>query len=411
MIRLSTGIKVPSHVRFLPSRESFAGTTPDVGELNVDLSRQRVVLTQLFSKYGDLDRVKHEYTSPSVELADDGESYKLVDLFDRYICMIISGKLKTKRNTRFKPATISAYQFSHRTYSAFVRDHGDVDLKDLDLSGKDAKDKKFLAGKFEEHFDKFGEWMIDQEYSINTRYDVFSVVSFCLNYWSNELFITLPKLKKPSNYHTPIVTLPEEFLRGFVTDRAKMYDKFDSDDKYMWEVVAVMMITSLRISDAVSLKPSNIQFHGGRAYLVKENKKTGKETTLPLPDLISERIRYNIDNYGRVYSLDVTYDGYTRRKLSGFLAKYPEMHVMYSYSRRNHIGEQVEVSGKLCDLVHPHMLRKTAITTMLSNGVSPEHVRFASGHSDNSTSFQRYVGFVEKRHKSEVESYYQKILS
>ncbi|MES2778124.1 MAG: tyrosine-type recombinase/integrase [Bacteroidota bacterium] len=50
---------------------------------------------------------------------------------------------------------------------------------------------------------------------------------------------------------------------------------------------------------------------------------------------------------------------------------------------------------RFCDLVSSHTLRKTAVTTMLMNGV-PEHVvKQISGHVNDSSSFHRYVGYAQ----------------
>jgi integrase len=50
---------------------------------------------------------------------------------------------------------------------------------------------------------------------------------------------------------------------------------------------------------------------------------------------------------------------------------------------------------RFCDLMSSHMMRRTAITTMLILGM-PEHmVRNVSGHTDNSGSFYRYVQILK----------------
>jgi integrase len=172
-----------------------------------------------------------------------------------------------------------------------------------------------------------------------------------------------------------------------------------------------MLITSLRISDVVSLQPSNIQYVDGRGVLVKINIKTGTETALPLPDFLADIYTFNLNNHGRIFSSRAKHPSNVRLRLGEFMMKYPEMHKTYSYTRCNYLGEIVTIQGKFYDLVHTHMLRKTAITLMIASGMSIDHVRFASGHSANSQSINRYIGFVEQRHKSEVSNYYSKLLS
>jgi hypothetical protein len=46
---------------------------------------------------------------------------------------------------------------------------------------------------------------------------------------------------------------------------------------------------------------------------------------------------------------------------------------------------------------------------MLANNVSPEHVKFASGHKPSSESFNRYIGFVDRHYKSQITDYHKKM--
>jgi integrase len=72
-------------------------------------------------------------------------------------------------------------------------------------------------------------------------------------------------------------------------------------------------------------------------------------------------------------------------------------------------GNEFIVTKPLWEWVHPHLLRKTAITTMIYNKVPERFIKFASGHTTNSTAFERYVGHVEKYYKSEMNDYYGRI--
>ncbi len=87
---------------------------------------------------------------------------------------------------------------------------------------------------------------------------------------------------------------------------------------------------------------------------------------------------------------------------------YEECHEVYTISRLGVRGEDVYESKPLYEWVHPHMLRKTAITTMLFNGVPERYIKFASGHTENSEAFGLYVGHNEKNYKNEVVNYYNK---
>jgi len=411
MIRVSTGITVLPGNKFLATRQCFQGSTPDVGHLNAQLLREKTLLTELFAQHQQLDLVRQHYTTPLVQLAPESGSSHLQHLFRQYLAKIIAGEIKTRRNVPFKASTIRTYEFSLQCYEQFAHQHGTIDLLEFDLTGKEQRQKKALADRYVQHFEDFNNYLMRLQYAINTRSDLVSTLLFAVGYWTDQLFLQLPKLKKPAGYEPPIVTLPQEFVKNFIMDTHRFYDQFDDRNKFIWEVCATMLITSLRISDVLSLSAANVQYVDGQAVLVKMNIKTGTETTLPLPEVLSERYAHNLNHHGRLFTLAAKHPSYLRMFLSEFMRQYPEMHQNYAYTRFDYRGQTITVTGKLYDLVHTHMLRKTAITLMIANGVSLDHVRFASGHSPNSQAIQRYVGFVEKRHKSEIKDYYSKLLS
>ena len=64
-------------------------------------------------------------------------------------------------------------------------------------------------------------------------------------------------------------------------------------------------------------------------------------------------------------------------------------------TKRGIATEGAYTSGKkkarFCDLVSSHIMRRTAITTMLMMGMKEHAVKQVSGHSNDSKSFYRYV--------------------
>ena len=405
MIRLTTGIKYPNHVKFLLSREEFQGATSEVAELNAEISRHRAILNELYAKYQDLDQVKAEYTKPRATIDLDEDTYVLSELLQRYVERASKGIIRSKRQkSAFRESTIKSYQFAVNTYLRFCTKHKTIMLNEYDLTGKDLRQKREIAENYAAHFDKFVKWMIDWDLQINTRSDVMTITAGIIKYWEDAMFMQLPKLEKLPSYDTPIITLPEDFVRDFITKSG--YDKMDNNTKFMWEVCATMIITSLRISDAINLRESDFRWVDGEMFMMRENTKTGEDTTLPLPPVIAEKYTYNLNKYGTVYTpVGAIPINYFRRYFRQFFQRYPEMHQTITYRKPDARGNKITITQKFYELVHPHMLRKTAITSMIKNGVSIDHVRFASGHK--SEAINRYIGWIERTHKSEVKGYYQ----
>lgn len=407
-IRVTTGIKFPAHVKFIESRQEFKSDTPEAASLNSELYRQRVLINDLFSKYGDVEKVKQYYMQPAVEIeVEEKESYRLDDLVDEYCRRIGNGKIKTRRKALYKETSVRAYQYIANTYRKFTAEHETIDLDMLDLTGKDMKEKKIIADRLNAHFDKVVKWMIDNRYSINSRGDVNNVLALIIKYWEGEFFMHFPKISRLEYVEVPIITVPQDFAIAFVNDKHKLYDKMNSRYKYIWELCATMFVTSLRISDAITLTKEDISIVDDEVYFVKENKKTGADTTLPLPKALISRYIYNINHYGKLYTPTSLKNpgAYAKRTFKEFFSQYPEMHEIINYKAIDYTGKKVNYSDKFYEIIHPHMLRKTAITMMIANGVSAEHVRFASGHK--SRALERYIGHVEKTHKSQIHNFYK----
>lgn len=66
-------------------------------------------------------------------------------------------------------------------------------------------------------------------------------------------------------------------------------------------------------------------------------------------------------------------------------------------------------NNRFCDKMSSHMMRRTAITTMLILGM-PEHlVRKISGHSNASSSFSRYVHYAQAYMDKEIDKVHSKL--
>jgi integrase len=70
---------------------------------------------------------------------------------------------------------------------------------------------------------------------------------------------------------------------------------------------------------------------------------------------------------------------------------------------KNITKSNAKKQNRFCDKMSSHMMRRTAITTMLILGM-PEHlVRKVSGHSHSSGSFNRYVHYAQAYIDREID--------
>lgn len=73
--------------------------------------------------------------------------------------------------------------------------------------------------------------------------------------------------------------------------------------------------------------------------------------------------------------------------------------------------KSTKVKTRFCDKMSSHMMRRTAITTLLILGMPEILVRKISGHSNNSSSFGRYVHFAQAYIDREIEKVHEKLES
>lgn len=252
---------------------------------------------------------------------------------------------------------------------------------------------KTSAARYISHFE-------DLKRSLAGRYSnstISAIINLCVSSLRRVHYLSVPRIQNVKLEQKPITVLEPEFVREFLSDTPK-YNSFCKKYMMMWEVCAIMMATSLRISDVVSLGVSNFVIRDGAAFLNKKNIKTGAYTTVPLPGSLSRILFCNIQNGYVLTPSSITPSPMSiRRLIRPFFENYTYMHKVVVCADG--------VVKKYYEVVHPHMLRRTAITSMLVGGVSREHVMFASGHRPGSRSFERYVGFVESAYRSEIEAY------
>lgn len=409
MIRVSTGITMPSYTKF--KGDVLMGDTSEVASLNAELMRKRASITELYGQHRDLYEVKKFLAPEPPTKAEEPESedMSLVSLMYKYVNMMSAGEVKCRRkDSPYRESTIRSYKYAADLLATYKKP---LMITDYILEGRTIREREEIGKAFNRYFDRFKDYMVTMGLQINTRVDIINIVTTMINYWADALYIQIPRPSKLSGYEPPIIALDDDFLRRFVMDEHGMYKKFDDKYKYIWEVTALMMVTSLRISDAVSLTKGDFQISGDSIFLMKDNAKTGEMTEMPLPNSLSAKFFDNLAAHGHVFT-PVSYwskQALIRREYKEFFRQYPEMHNQVTVKKMDIAGQRVSMTKSMFEWVHPHMMRKSAITAMLANNVSEDHVKFCSGHKAGSKSFERYKGFVEKRYKSEVNNYQNKM--
>ena len=298
---------------------------------------------------------------------------------ERYTHGMYSGEIRSNRGSKYSENSIKTYANAASCLFKFG--------KRLSLS----------AGRreYREYFHAFEGWMESEGYNTKTRAEVVNAIFIMVRYWCREKDLPSPEPHRMAKSDKPIVVVPPEAISVVVNS-----DRFlGTELQPVWEVACTILLTTLRLSDIVSLKPEHFTMESGRMAITKVTQKTGALVSIPVPGRMSEIFRQNLTN-GSPWSGPVD-EAIIHAKLRSIFEPFREVQQDYTAG-----GE----TKPLWQWVTPHMLRKSAITGLIYYGVDHLSVRHASGHSHGSTAFWRYVKVVESRFKSEISSGHEAML-
>lgn len=291
-------------------------------------------------------------------------------------------------------------QFSNLLY----RFPTDVKLLKLDLSG-DVKSRRRASELSKSYFQGLREFMISLGYMVTTQSTMFEKLKSLLTMAENEYMIRIDKTFRHYREDVPVVAITPDMVRELLNSEPPT----ELAMRYAYEISCVVLVTSLRISDAMSITIDDLS----DGCLVSTNKKTGAITKSPMPERVYSMLLENYKNLGRIYSLNAT-----RSETDKLMATMmPELFkgiadTVVTINRLSPDGKTYErVTKKLYEMVRPHMLRKSAITSMIVSGVPERFVKHLSGHKGNSKAFERYVAYVEREYNDSIKQYQNKLIN
>ena len=170
---------------------------------------------------------------------------------------------------------------------------------------------------------------------------------------------------------------------------------------------------ALRYSDLMNLKKANLQFYDQQYYLKVQSKKTNIYTSIKLPDYVTEIFK----NYSKRNGRLLPYFNIVRLNL--YLKELAE-HFNWTnevVKTRQKRGKAVviykdnkqKLHYRFCDLISSHIMRRTAITTMLRFEMPDHLVRKISGHAPNSIEFHKYVSIAQNYLDTETDRVFARL--
>jgi integrase/recombinase XerC len=150
-----------------------------------------------------------------------------------------------------------------------------------------------------------------------------------------------------------------------------------------YALLLLMLRTSLRVSEACSLRLTQVKWSHGR-WVIRVKVKGGRERTQPIPSevkqAIDEYLRLDKKRRGLQHSdgaeqfIFQPHTNYRTLEFNKPLSSTMAWHIVRKWGRFTGVGK-----------LSPHDLRRTAITRALDQGLSYRQVQMMSGHKDPKT--------------------------
>lgn len=392
-VRLSMGIKVEP----FKFKGRFIGKGAKIDFLNNELEKKRATLGEICLKHG-IQNVRNVFT-PEPQRWEAGTD--VANLCHEYVNQMRSGDIRTKGAKRFSEESIRTYAHTADYLSKFATMMESKSGTRYDIRQFNIELKQKAVTSWTSMFRKFEEWMVDRCMSVRSRQNIINQVGIMVRHWGEQMFIALPKTPSVLQAEKEVIALPPAFVGEFL----RSVPPADIERRYTWEVAATILVTTLRIGDVLTL--TDRDFNPDFTSVRKVLSKTGT-CSMPIPKRLADIYIENLAKYGHIFChrpcKSVVYK-HLKELMSGFLS----LREPVSLHSQDIHGNMIKETLPYWMVVTPHVLRKTAITAMLYNGVSHIHVRHASGHSHASRAFWQYVKVVDDLYERDISAAHERM--
>ncbi len=343
------------------------------------------------------------------------KEHSLTRLFERFIKDTKSGKRLQANGRKIKESSIKNYQFALFYLKEFEQHQGaEIRIRSFKahLKNEWLREKKFWQ-MFYLNFTGFLYKRGNYDNFVGSQVKLLKVF---LKYVETEYGIYLGSFYKQFyvlKEEVEILVLMPDQLKKLIYDRG-----FEQQLRLRMQLVKDIFVVgatvALRYGDLINIRWTDIVQRNGAYYLYCRSEKTDTVTTVKLPAYVMNIInKYHKKRGRRRIFPDICLDNFdTLIKQLFELAGWTEPIV----KTRNVRGipqlvkpENGRSNFRFCDMATSHMMRRTAITTMLMHGVQETVVKQISGHTKGSKSFYRYIAFVQPFMDMEIDKHFEKM--
>lgn len=340
------------------------------------------------------------------------KSLDFIPLFKQFIRDSESGKRLKKNGERITSGSINNYKYVLQNLMQFSSETN-FDLRVcsiLRLTTRELKSEKAYWKKF---YKNFTEYMYKKGCFDNYVGSNIKVIRTFFNYLKDEKDLYIGDFHMQfyvRKEEIDILVLSPEQLKFLIHD-TDFESKLTSTQIKLKDIFVFGCTTGLRFSDIFLLTNKNFEQTGGDWYLKTKSKKTKTYSFIKLPNYAIEVFKkYKSNSNNALLFGEKNLSNFNRSlKRIGELAGFTDPVEISREKQGKTKKTNNKVKERFCDKMSSHMMRRTAITTLLILGM-PEHlVRKISGHSHGSSSFNRYVHYAQAYIDKEIVKVHEKL--
>lgn len=341
------------------------------------------------------------------------ENLLLSTVLDDYVADMENGTLVKTNGRRFKLPTIKGWSNLAKIIRQFKAKYPEPDFNKHNFDQYSLLiQKKNLIKFYLEFYKNFRQFCLDRGNRDNSIHAYTLKLKTIFGYLKREHFINTGDIQQrfySGRDNFDVVAVPELVFFKLIKDYQEIRQSLNSERKRI--VLDYMLLggtVALRKSDMLSLSISRVIKQNENYIISTTTQKTETPIQFPLPKFLTPIIDRNIAEYQRPFP---EIEEYNFNELMKAICK----DLPYFSSE---IDKVRVVDGKkkligryhLHELISPHMLRRTAVSNMLTAGVPVNVIKAVGGWSPGSKTFEeRYLAYNQQHANSMVTMYYEKI--
>ena len=347
------------------------------------------------------------------------KEYALVPLFEKFIKYSYKGKRLKPDGNRIKPQTVDNYVYVLRYLQEYQENYQTI----LRIKVISSHNRRLLLAE-RNYWKKFYLQFTGFLYHKKNCYDnyVGTVIKIIRNFFSflNREMDIVTGLYYKSFYvcreEIPVITLLPQQLHFLITNKP-FEDGLSKSLKKTKDIFVVGCTVALRAGDLFAIKFTDMEQVGSHYYLQVKTIKTATFVRIKLPYYVIAIVKkFEATARGR----KTIFPPIPRNRFNNQLKLIAKLAGWTNIVRRERsqrgichksAGKAKTMPRNFCDLVSSHIMRRTAITTMLMLGMKEPAVKKISGHADNSKHFYRYVNLVQSYLDNEVDVVFEKLIA